>query len=168
MDILKYIIGEDYRVGLKVVPIVMAAEILMGVYFNLSFWYKLTDQTLWGALFSGIGCLVLFAINIIFIPKIGYMACAWAGVGGYGTATLLSYFVGQKKYPIDYPLKDIFLYCLAAAALYACMVLANDNLGTLAALGVNVVLIIAFCALIAWRDFPLSSLPVIGKYFKKG
>ena len=167
MDILKYIIGEDYRVGLKVVPIVMAAEILMGVYFNLSFWYKLTDQTLWGALFSGIGCLVLFAINFIFIPKIGYMACAWAGVGGYGTATLLSYFVGQKKYKIDYPLKDIFIYCLAAAVLYAGMVLANNHLGTWLALGVNVILILAFCALIAWRDLPLASLPVIGKYFKK-
>lgn len=167
MDILKYIIGEDYRVGLKVVPIVMAAEILMGVYFNLSFWYKLTDQTLWGALFSGIGCLVLFAINFIFIPKIGYMACAWAGVGGYGTATLLSYFVGQKKYKIDYPLKDIFIYCLVTAVLYAGMVLANNHLSKWLALSVNVILILAFCALIAWRDLPLASLPVIGKYFKK-
>ncbi|MBR0531261.1 MAG: lipopolysaccharide biosynthesis protein [Bacteroidales bacterium] len=167
IDILKYIIGEDYRVGLKVVPIVMVAEILMGVFFNLSFWYKLTDQTLWGALFSGIGCLVLFAINFIFIPKIGYMACAWAGVGGYGTATLLSYFVGQKKYRIDYPLLDIFIYCLAATALYAGMVLANNHLSTWAALGVNILLILAFCALIVWRDLPLSSLPVIGKYFRK-
>ena len=167
MDILKYIIGADYRVGLKVVPIVMVAEILMGVYFNLSFWYKLTDQTLWGALFSGIGCLVLFAINIIFIPKIGYMACAWAGVGGYGTATLLSYFVGQKKYRIDYPLADIFIYTLVAAVLYAGMVFANGHLGTWAALLVNIVLILVFCAVIVRRDLPLSSLPVVGKYFRK-
>ena len=167
MDILKYIIGEDYRVGLKVVPIVMVAEILMGVFFNLSFWYKLTDQTLWGALFSGIGCLVLFAINFIFIPKIGYMACAWAGVGGYGTATLLSYFVGQKKYKIDYPLVDILIYCIVAAILYAGMVVANNHLNTWVALAVNVLLILVFCALIAWRDLPLSSLPVVGKYFRK-
>ena len=167
MDILKYIIGADYRVGLKVVPIVMVAEILMGVYFNLSFWYKLTDQTLWGAVFSGIGCLVLFAINFIFIPKIGYMACAWAGVGGYGTATLLSYFVGQKKYRIDYPLLDIAIYTIVAAVLYYGMVLANGHLSTWAALAVNVALILVFCAVIVWRDLPLSSLPVIGKYFKK-
>ena len=168
MDVLKYIIGADYRVGLKVVPIVMAAEILMGIYFNLSFWYKLTDQTLWGALFSGIGCLVLFAINIIFIPRMSYMACAWAGVGGYGTATLLSYFVGQRKYRIDYPLNDILIYVLAAAVLYAGMVVANEYLRTLPALAVNCVLILAFCALILRRDLPLTSLPVVGKYFKKG
>ena len=168
MNILKYIIGADYRVGLKVVPIVMAAEILMGVYFNLSFWYKLIDQTLWGALFSGIGCLVLFAINILFIPRIGYMACAWAGVGAYGTATLLSYFVGQKKYRIDYPLKDISIYTVAAAVLYYGMVLSNGNLPSGLAICVNILLILAFCALIVWRDLPLSSLPVVGKYFKKG
>ena len=168
MGILQYIIGADYRVGLKVVPIVMVAEIMMGIYFNLSFWYKLIDQTLWGALFSGIGCLVLFAINFIFIPEHGYMACAWAGVGGYGTAMLLSYFVGQKKYKIDYPLKDIAIYTLAAGVLYAGMVLSNKYLGCWAALGVNTVLVLLFCALIVKRDLPLSSLPVVGKYFKKG
>ena len=168
MDILKYIIGADYRVGLKVVPIVMVAEILMGVYFNLSFWYKLTDQTLWGALFSGIGCMVLFAINFIFIPKIGYMACAWAGVGGYGAATLLSYFVGQKKYKIEYPLVDIAIYTIVAAVLYYGMVLANKHFSPWAAIPVNVVLILVFCAVIVCRDLPLASIPVIGKYFKKG
>ena len=168
MNVLRYIIKSDYWEGLRVVPIVMAAEMMMGVYFNLSFWYKLTDQTLWGALFSGIGCLVLFAINIIFIPKMSYMACAWAGVGGYGTATMLSYFVGQKKYKIDYPLGDIALYTAVAAILYAGMVFANNNLGTWAALAVNAGLILVFCAVIIWRDLPLSSLPVIGKYFRKG
>ena len=168
MDILQYIIGADYRVGLKVVPIVMVAEILMGVFFNLSFWYKLIDQTLWGALFAGAGCLVLLAINFLFIPKAGYMACAWAGVGAYGTATLLSYFVGQKKYRIDYPLGDIAVYTLAAALLYVGMAAANQHLPAWAALGVNTLLVLAFCALILRRDLPPSSLPIIGKYFRKG
>lgn len=77
MDILKRIIAPDYWEGLRVVPIVMAAEIMMGIYFNLSFWYKLIDKTIWGAWFSAAGCIVLFAINIIFIPRYGYMACAW-------------------------------------------------------------------------------------------
>ncbi len=167
LDLLKYIIGPGYWEGLKVVPIVMAAEIMMGIYFNLSFWYKLTDQTLWGAVFSGAGCLVLFAVNIIFIPKAGYMACAWAGFAGYATAMLLSYFVGQKKYPIDYPLKDIGIYVTAAAVLCAGMVLANKFLGTVPALAVNAVLVLAFCVLIVRRDFPLSAVPVIGKYFRR-
>lgn len=118
MDILKCIIGKEYREGLVVVPIVMAAEIMMGIYFNLSFWYKLTDRTIWGAWFSGIGCAVLIAANILFVPRYGFMACAWAGVAGYGTAMLLSYLVGQRYYPINYPLKSIAAY-VALAALMA-------------------------------------------------
>lgn len=168
LDILKFIIGRSYWEGLKVVPIVMAAEIMMGIYFNLSFWYKLTDQTLWGALFSGIGCLVLFAVNILFIPKLGYMACAWAGFAGYGVAMLLSYFVGQKKYPIRYPLKDIAVYVVSALAIFALMTFSNARLALPAALSVNTVLLLAFCILIIKRDLPLSSIPVIGRFFRKG
>ena len=168
LDILKYIIGPSYWEGLKVVPIVMAAEIMMGIYFNLSFWYKLTDQTLWGALFSGIGCLVLFAVNILFIPKFSYMACAWAGFAGYGVAMILSYIVGQKKYPIKYPLKDIALYVVLALIFFATMTFANNHLTQIPALAVNTALILVFCAVIIKRDFPLSSLPLIGKYFRKG
>lgn len=167
MNILKYIIGPSYREGLKVVPVVMAAEIMMGVYFNLSFWYKLTDRTLWGALFSGIGCLVLFAVNILFIPRFSYMACAWAGFAGYGVAMVLSYVVGQKKYPIKYPLKDIFLYTGLALVLFIGMSGANTHLSSRAAIAVNTVLILVFCAVIVMRDFPLSSLPLVGKHFRK-
>lgn len=167
MDVLKHIIGAGYREGLKVVPIVMAAEIMMGVYFNLSFWYKLTDQTLWGALFSGIGCVILFAVDIVFIPRFSYMACAWAGFAAYGVAMLLSYFVGQKKYPINYPLKDIGIYTLVAAVLFAGMVAANRFLPSWVALGVNILLILVFCSVIIIRDIPLASIPVIGKRFQR-
>ena len=121
IDILKYVIAPnpDYWVGLRVVPIVMAAEILMGIYFNLSFWYKLIDKTLWGAVFSFVGCAVLIAINVVFVPRYGYMACAWAGVAGYGVATVVSYVVGQRKYPIAYDIRSISLYMLVAAVLFA-------------------------------------------------
>ena len=91
-------------------PIVMAAEIMMGVYFNLSFWYKLTDKTGWGAIFSLIGCAVLVTINFLFVPTYGYMACAWGGFAGYGISMVLCYLVGRKYYPIDYPMKDIIIY----------------------------------------------------------
>ena len=80
MDVLKYIIGEDYREAIPTIPVVMAAEIMMGIYFNLSFWYKLIDKTIWGAWFSLAGCAVLILVNVIFIPRIGYWACAWGGV----------------------------------------------------------------------------------------
>ena len=144
MNILQYIIGVDYREGLKVVPIVMAAEIMMGVYFNLSFWYKLIDKTMWGAVFSGVGCLVLITINVVFVPLYGYMACAWAGFAGYGTAMLLSYIVGQKQYPINYPVKDIALYVMLTLVLYYGIKLSNERMTIMPALICNTVLIIVF------------------------
>lgn len=167
MDVLRHIIGHDYWLGLKVVPIVMAAEIMMGVYFNLSFWYKLIDKTIWGAYFSGVGCAVLIAINVIFVPRFGYMACAWAGFAGYGTAMVLSYVVGQKKYPINYPVKSILLYVLLGAILFVAMTFANRCLGTAMALSVNTLLIAVYVVYLVKRDFPLSSLPVVGKHFRK-
>lgn len=167
MDILKHLIGRDYWEGLKVVPIVMAAEIMMGIYFNLSFWYKLIDKTIWGAWFSGAGCLVLIAVNVIFVPRYGYMACAWGGFAGYGTAMLLSYFVGQKHYPINYPVGEIMAYAAVALVMTFIMRWSNASLSFWGAMAVNTVLILAFAAVIVKRDFPLSNLPVVGKYFRK-
>ena len=166
MPLLQYIIGANYREGLGVVPIVMAAEIMMGVYFNLSFWYKLIDKTIYGAWFSLTGCLVLFAVNIIFIPQYSYWACAWGGVAGYGTAMVLSYVVGQKKNPIPYPMKDMATYVIATAVLYAVMKILPTSWPAILTLTVNTLLIILFTALIIKKDLPLSSLPIIGKKFK--
>ena len=166
LDVLKYIVrNPDYWVGLKVVPIVMAAEIMMGIYFNLSFWYKIIDKTIWGAVFSGIGCAVLLIVNFIFVPKYGYMACAWGGFAGYGVAMLTSYFVGQKYYPLAYPLKEIGMYVVIAVVLTMAMYKVHENQPTWLSLTVNTLLIAVFVAYIIERDFPLSKLPVVGKYF---
>ena len=159
MPVLKFIIGADYREGLGVVPIVMAAEIMMGVYFNLSFWYKLIDKTIWGAWFSLAGCAVLFAVNIFFIPKYGYWACAWGGVAGYGTAMVLSYFVGQQKNPIPYPLKDILVYVLLTAVITYPMLKFNGQYPSMwLELLVNTLLIAVFVIYIVKRDFPLHKI----------
>lgn len=167
LPVLKYIIGRDYWEGLRVVPIVMAAEIMMGIYFNLSFWYKLIDRTIYGAWFSGAGCAVLIAANIIFIPRYGYMACAWAGVAGYGTAMVLSYCVGQKKYPINYPLRSIAVYVGIAGLFTAIMLFEPATWHKGVRLALNTLLILLFMAHIIHYDFPLASIPVIGKYFRK-
>ena len=165
IDILKYILAPDYWSGLKVVPIVMMAEIFMGVYFNLSFWYKLIDETKWGAWFSFAGCAVLIAINVFFVPLYGYMACAWAGFAGYGVAMLLSYFVGQKKYPIQYDLKSIGKYVAMAGVLYVISeYLPFENVWVL--LAIRTCLLLVFVGYIVKNDFPLKSLPVVGKYFR--
>ncbi len=167
--IVKYIVRKpDYWVGLKVIPIVMAAEIMMGIYFNLSFWYKIIDKTIWGAWFSGIGCLVLLAVNFFFVPKYGYMACAWGGVVGYGVAMITSYFVGQKYYPLNYPLKSIAIYVIMAVLLTMAMYYVPDTygFGPILTLAFNIVCICCYVSYILYKDLPLSKLPVIGKYFK--
>ena len=166
MPVLEHLLGSEYRVGLKVVPIVMAAEIMMGVYFNLSFWYKLIDKTIWGAWFSLAGCAVLIAVNIIFIPRYSYMACAWGGVAGYGTAMVLSYIVGQKKYPINYDLKGIFSYVVVTFCFYYAMDFATKIPQLWLQLLCNTVLIGAYLVMVVRNDVPLRSIPVIGKRFK--
>lgn len=167
MPILKYLVANHaYWVGLRVVPIVMVGEIFMGVYFNLSFWYKLTDQTWWGAILSAAGAIVMIAINILFVPTHGYMACAWGIFCGYGTSMLLSFFVGQKKYPISYPMKDIAIYVLLAAALYGCSFL-TSRLPVVLQLIADTLLLLLFAAYIVWRDLPLSSIPIINRWVKK-
>lgn len=166
LDALKYIIAPGYWDGLRVVPIVMAAEIMMGIYFNLSFWYKLIDKTIWGAWFSLTGCAVLLVINFVFIPRYGYMACAWGGFAGYGTSMILSYLVGQKKNPINYPMRSIMTYIALTLLLTLVMVYIPENWNIWARLGAKTILVILFAAYIVKKDFPLKSLPVIGKYFK--
>ena len=151
MPLLKHLISPAYWEGLRVVPIVMMAEIFMGIYFNLSFWYKLIDETWWGAIFSAIGCVVLLAINFIFVPKYGYMACAWGGFAGYGTCMILSYFVGQKKAPIPYNLKSAFLYFAVTIALYFAQQSIHIE-STVWTLVVNTVLLLVFVAFICWME----------------
>lgn len=169
MPLLQYIIGEDYREGLGVVPIVMMAEIFMGVYFNLSFWYKLIDKTIYGAWFSLAGCIVLLAVNIFFIPKIGYWACAWGGLAGYFTSMTLSYFVGQKKNPIPYPIKDIIIYFISSMALFGMMkwFARHTEWPEWVLFLINNILILGFIYRIIKCDLPLSQIPIIGKKFKK-
>ena len=166
LDILRYVIGRDYWEGLKVVPIVMAAEMFMGVYFNLSFWYKLTDETKWGAYFSLTACTIVILMNAFLIHVYGYMACAWAGFTGYAVAMLLSYFVGQKKYPIAYDLKSIGGYVLLALMIYvAGEWIPVDNM--LLRLLLRTLLLFVFIGYIIKHDLPLKQIPVINRFVKK-
>jgi O-antigen/teichoic acid export membrane protein len=165
MPILQHIIGEEYREGLGVVPIVMAAEIMMGVYFNLSFWYKLTAKTYWGAIMSAIGCAVLVLVNVILVPRIGYMACAWGGLAGYGTCVLLSYFIGQRHYHVPYPVWSILGWFALALALYAASAWVTiDNLWL--RLAYNTLLLTVFLAALLYSERTLVS-KVVGKLLRR-
>ena len=167
IDLIKHLIAPDYWVGLRVVPIVMAAEIMMGIYFNLSFWYKLEDKTYWGAIFSGIGCTVLIVANILFVPRFGYIACAWAGFAGYFTAMLLSYIVGAFYHPINYPRRSMSVYILMTILFYAAMHYGRLLLPLWASFALNTLMILLFVAHLLYYDLPVSELPFVGKFFKK-
>ena len=157
MPLLRYLIGSDYWEGLRVIPIVMAAEMMMGIYFNLSFWYKLIDKTIYGALFSLAGCIALFAINLWGIPRYGYMACAWGGFAGYGISMLLSYFVGQKYYPIPYPLRSMAAYAIIAAAFYYAITRIPPDCPQWKHLGISTLLILVFAGIIYWQELKKKS-----------
>lgn len=166
LDLLKYMVARDYWAGLSVVSIVVCAEICKGIYFNLSFWYKLIDETRWGAYFSLIGCVIIVVMNVTLVPHYGYIASAWASVAGYGVITLLSYWIGQKKYPIQYNLKQLGLYLLLTVALYLVSELVYIENLPLRML-FRTALLLLFLAYVVKKDLPLSQLPIINRFFKK-
>ncbi|MDR1610763.1 MAG: lipopolysaccharide biosynthesis protein [Candidatus Symbiothrix sp.] len=130
IDIIKYFVAPEYWEALPIVPVVLMGELFFAVYYNLSIWYKLTDKTYWGTIFSVIGFFIIISLNIIYIPIYGYMACAWASFAGNLAMMLLSYFIGQRYYFVRYDLKTLFLYAGLALSLYAVAIFTPvENLG---------------------------------------
>jgi O-antigen/teichoic acid export membrane protein len=119
IDLLKLLITKEYWVGLNVVAILLIANMFLGIFYNLSIWYKLTDKTKLGALVSIIGAGITIILNFILVPIFGYVGAAWATLICYLSVMVISYFLGQKHYPINYNLKKFGLYFLAALILYA-------------------------------------------------
>ena len=167
IDIIKYLLPQEYHIGLKVVPIVLLGELFFGVYFNLSLWYKLTDQTKWGAYMSIIGFAITILINIIFIPYFSYMACAWAAFFANFVMMTFSYFLGQKNYPINYDLKSVGFYFVISMLLFAGIMLAFRNIDNMwLRLVINTVLIGIYVIIVLKKDLPLQQIPIVGKFFK--
>jgi O-antigen/teichoic acid export membrane protein len=119
IDIFKYFITDkSYWAGLKVVPILLLANVFLGIYYNQSIWYKLSNQTKFGAYIAIVGAIVTILINVIFIPTYGYMASAWATLIVYALQMVLSYWLGQKYYPIKYNRRKFVLYLGSALLIY--------------------------------------------------
>jgi O-antigen/teichoic acid export membrane protein len=120
IDIFKqFIRNEVYWEGLRVVPILLLANVFLGIYYNQSIWYKLSGKTKFGAYIAILGALITVGLNVLFIPKYGYMASAWATLVVYGTQMTLSYMLGQKHFPIPYNLKKFTLYLFGAILIFA-------------------------------------------------
>ncbi|MGN0226758.1 MAG: oligosaccharide flippase family protein [Paludibacteraceae bacterium] len=169
LDIFRYIVSSAYWEGLKIVPVVLWTYVFQGVYFNLSFWYKLTDETKWGAYFSLIGLVITLVLQIVGVPRIGYWASCGSSLVCYFCIMLMSYFIGQKKAPIPYDLKSIGGYTALTIGLlavyYALRLYYISNMWLL--MGIGTLLIAIYLIVMTRRDFPLSGLPVVGKYFKR-
>lgn len=118
IDVFKIIIGSEYHSGLKVVPAVLMANLFMGIYFNLSLWYKLSDKTWMGAWIAGIGAVLTIVANVLLIPTMGYMGSAYGVLICFIIMTIISYVVGQKYYRVDYDLKRILMYIAIAIGFY--------------------------------------------------
>lgn len=111
-DVLKvlFVRDEAYWEAMAVVPIILLASFFLGIYHNLSVWYKVTDKTRYGALISAVGAIITIGINYIFIPVIGYIASAIATMLAYGSMMVLSYYLGKSRYPVPYNFRKILFY----------------------------------------------------------
>lgn len=119
IDVLKHFISNpEYHVGLHVVPILLFANIFLGMFYNLSIWYKLSGKTHFGAYIASFGAIITIVLNLIFIPIYGYTASAWATLACYGSMVLISYWLGQKHYPVPYPLGKMAFYLILALGIY--------------------------------------------------
>jgi len=127
-EAVQVLIGEDFRESLIVVPIISMGYLLLGIFINQSIWYKVDDKTIYGAWITMVGVAVTVAVNILFVPKFGYIAAAWAHIACYLSMVIVSYFVGLKFYPIKYETGKIFIYIvLAVALLFVSILLEGDN-----------------------------------------
>ena len=154
LDLLKFIIAPGYWEGLKVVPVVLWTYIFQGIYFNLSFWYKLIDQTKWGAWFSLIGLLITFVLQVLFVPRFGYMASAASSTVCYFVIMLLSYFIGRRYLDIPYDLKRIGIYTIAVVVLLLVYYLGRYLcLGVALQMILGTICIFIYCSILYKLDF---------------
>lgn len=168
LDVIKFLIPQNYHEGLKVVPIVMIGELFFGLYFNLSLWYKLTDKTRWGAYMSIMGFIITLTIQILFIPTHSYMACAWAAFVANLIMMVVSFFLGQKHYPIPYNLKTALTFTLISVVLFAGIQISHiyiDNVWL--RLLVNTIIVVVYAIIVIKKELPLRDMPLIGKYFSR-
>lgn len=151
LDLFKYFVGPAFREGLIIVPIILAAKMFLGIFYNLSVWYKLTNKTLYGAAIAILGALITIGLNIYLIPRLGYVGAAWTNFIAYFTMMSVSYFWGQKVYPVPYNMKRISLYLIFAAILFFISKLLQISDQTIR-LMLNSVLILLFVGLVYLKE----------------
>lgn len=171
LPVLKHFISPGYWSGLRVVPVMMAAELCFGIFFNLSLWYKLTDRTQWGMYFSLLCFALMLGLNLWLVPAIGipdgYMGSAWAALISYAAVMVISYFVGRHYYPLPYEVRRIALYCVAAVILYIGGVWIGGCTPLWMTYCLRGVLLLVYCGIVgAFENVPVVS-PAMRKILRK-
>ena len=118
LDVLKYFLGSEYFSGLTILPWVLMANLFQGIYYSLSLWYKLTDRTIYGAYMAVIGCVITIGGNVIFLPKVGFMASAYSVFTCFLVMTILSFVLGRHFYKINYDVPKIIFYFVICLLFY--------------------------------------------------
>lgn len=155
LDIFRsFIRNESYWVGLSVVPILLLANVFLGIYYNQSIWYKLSGQTRFGAYIAIGGAILTVTINLLFIPAYGYMACAWATLIVYAAQMVASYLLGQKYYPIKYNLRKFFLFLGSSLLLFWISTWFSFETGSITKFLFNNFLIVIFVGIFWFIESP--------------
>ena len=159
LDQLKrFVNNEAYWEGLHIVPILLFANIFLGIFYNLSVWYKLNGKTKYGAMIAVIGAIITIVLNLILISKIGYTGSAWATLACYATMAVISYLLGQKHYKIKYSLKSIFFYLGVALIFYWSSTLLNLEAESIFKFTINSLILLVFLGLIFFLEKPKKAL----------
>lgn len=159
LDQLRHFLNnEAYWKGLHIVPILLFANIFLGIFYNLSVWYKLNGKTKYGAYIALVGALITIVLNIILIPTIGYTGSAWATLICYASMVLISYFLGQKFYPIHYPLKSIGFYLALGLTFYWLASLLDLAEGSFSKIAINSLIFITFLGIVYVLEKPKKAL----------
>jgi O-antigen/teichoic acid export membrane protein len=150
-DIVKYFIGPAYWEGIYILPIVLMANLLLGITFNLSIWYKLNDMTRFGAYIGLSGAVVTILMNVLLVPHFSYLGAAWGHLSAYVVMVILSYIWGQKFYKINYQRRRIFFYALLAVGLFLVSFFMPFEQKALS-LGINFILMMVFVVFVFYKE----------------
>ncbi len=158
IDLFKHFLDDSYWSGLHIVPILLFANIFLGVFYNLSVWYKLSGKTKYGAYIASFGALITIVLNLYLIPKVGYIGSAWTTLVCYFSMVVISYYYGQKHFKINYPLKSIFFYIALSVGLFFLSkwtVIDQSEIGTYI---INTVLLLSFLTIVVILEKPKKAL----------
>jgi O-antigen/teichoic acid export membrane protein len=168
IDLWQHFIASQYRSGLPVVPLLLAANVALGIYYNLSVWYKITDRMYMGMLITLAGAAITIGLNLAFIPTYGMYACAWATLTAYTVMMVLSYTIGQRYFPVPYPVRKLAGYIVAMLLLFAAQRIIMEYTGNIPVrLASASALMLLFVVLILKSEREeLGKMPVVGRILK--